>query len=49
VKSNTSAFVVPVAGMGRFGNSGVYILEAPGINVSSLAWSRKSFSTSVRE
>jgi hypothetical protein len=30
---DTSAFVVPRAGIGRFGNSGAFILEGPGINV----------------
>jgi hypothetical protein len=30
---DTTAFVAPAAGIGRFGNSGAYILEAPGINV----------------
>jgi hypothetical protein len=30
---DTSAFVAPPAGIGRFGNSGVYILQGPGLNV----------------
>ncbi|MGH9962907.1 MAG: hypothetical protein ACREBC_38290, partial [Pyrinomonadaceae bacterium] len=30
---DTSAFVAPPAGIGRFGNSGAFILEGPGINV----------------
>jgi len=30
---DTSAFVAPPAGIGRFGNSGAYILEGPGLNV----------------
>ena len=30
---DTSAFVVPPAGIGRFGTSGAFILEGPGVNV----------------
>lgn len=30
---DTSAFVVPSAGIGRFGNSGAFILEGPGMSV----------------
>jgi hypothetical protein len=30
---DTTAFVAPPAGIGRFGNSGAFILEGPGINV----------------